>query len=215
MKKPKLGGAVVLFLIMGVIIPLVFVWAFSKGMILGDEYSDEGKPVKATVISVTRVGSTSDVMVKYKDDDGQWVEAKCIANKKVMAGNTLEGYVMPDDPYNVYCPPDNGLRILFFALFGGVALGGWAVLISALKDKSRYDKLMKNGTPCRALLTSWHDGQGGIEAQFRIFRRSGEEQIISVTARQGRPQVGEYYDIVFAELPDGKVLAELTDERLR
>lgn len=215
MKKPKMGAAITLFLVMGIIFPACFLWAVTQGIFFEDEYAERGRPVTVTVVRVVRVGSTSDVTVKYKDEDGQWIEASCTANQNVMAGQTLEGYVLPENPYQVYCKPDMALKILLYALIGGVAVGGWAILIGVLRDRSKYNKLIKNGIQMRARLTSWHNERGMIDAQFQIFRSNGQEQIINITAMKGTPVVGEYYNIVCAEQPNGSIVAALNDDRLR
>ena len=215
MKKPKLGGAAAIFIVMAVIIPAVFLWAAKHGVFVEEEYIEKGRKVSANVTTVARTGSNSQVMVKYKNDKGEWIEAYCIANQNPAVGQTLEGYVLPDDPYQVYCPPDNALKFLFIALVGGVAVGGWAVLISALKDRAKYNKLMKNGRKVKAELTSWHNENGGTEMQFRIFRQNGQEQIISVKTERAAPRVGEFYDLVIVEETNGKITAALADERAR
>ena len=47
-----------------------------------------------------------------------------------------------------------------------------------------------------------------------MFRRNGEEEIISVEAVNGAPIVGEYYDIMMSEDDKGRITAALNDERL-
>lgn len=215
MKKPNITSAVVLFIFFGLLLPVVMLWAIEHGMDLSKEYEEEGKKVTCTVIETVSVGKTQEVIVKYKAENGEWTEAYCTANGRVSVGQTIEGYVLPDEPNNVYCPPDIALKIVIYAIVGGIALGGWAALFSALKEQSRYNKLFKSGMPCRAQLTSWHKQQWGIEAQFRVYRQNGEEKIINITAQKGTPIVGEYYDIVFAEDTRGNIVAALCDERLR
>ena len=215
MKKPNITSAIVLFILFGLLIPAVMLWAIDHGLDLSREYQEDGRKVTCTVTEVVTIGKTQSVTVKYKSEDGEWVEAYCTANGRVSAGQTLEGYVLPDEPYKVYCPPDIALKILIYVITGGIALGGWAALLSALKEQRQYSILFKNGMPCQAQLTSWHRQQGGIEAQFRVFRKNGEEKIINITARGGTPVVGEYYDIMLAEDSRGKLTAALRDERLR
>lgn len=215
MNKPKLGGAIAICLLVGVLLPAVFLFAINMGMGVEDEYAERGIPVDCRVCEVVTIGKTQEVKVTYKSAEGEWIEARCIANQRVSLNQSLNGYVLPEDPYNVYCEPDMGLKVMIYVIIAGVAIGGWAPLISALKEKSVYDKLMKNGVPCRAVLTSWHKEPAGIVGQFQVFTQSGEEKIINITAQQGSPIVGESYAVILAEGKGGKLVAALIDENLR
>lgn len=215
MKKPNLTISIVVFLIIGLMLPAVLVWAMNRGMGVEGEYAERGVPVSCKVYEVTQFGNNQTVRVKYKSAEGEWISASCTANQRVSVDQTLEGYVLPESPHIVYCPPGMELRLLCYALIGAIAVGGWAVLVSGLRDKSRYDNLLKNGVPYKAQLTSWHKEPVGIVAQFRIFTRDGQERIIDITAQQGAPIVGESYDIILAEVKGGKVVAALVDENLR
>lgn len=215
MKKPKLGGVIAIALLVGVLLPAVFIFAVNTGMGVEDEYAERGIPVECRVSEVANIGRTQEVKVSYKSAEGEWIEARCIANQRVSLNQSLSGYVLPEDPYNVYCEPDTGLKVMIYVIIAGVAIGGWAPLFSTLKERSVYDKLMKNGVPCKAELTSWHKEPAGIVGQFRIFTRDGQEKIIDITAQQGAPIVGASYDIILAEGKNGKMVAVLTDENMR
>lgn len=215
MNRPKLGGAIVACLLVGVLLPAVFLFAINMGTGVQDEYGERGIPVECRVCEVVTIGRNQSVRVTYKAENGEWIEADCVANQRVSLNQTLNGYVLPENPHNVYCMPGTDLMILIYVIVGGIAIGGWTPLLSALKEKRVYDKLMKNGVPCRATLTSWHKEPHGIEGQFRVFTQSGEEKIINITAQQGAPIVGESYAILLAEGKGGKIVAALIDEDLR
>ena len=214
MKKPNMAATAVIVFIFGILVPAVLLWVVTFGMDESREYKEDGIKVSCTVIGTSVTGSSSRPKVKYKSPDGEWIEADCIANGKVMMGQKIEGYVMPDDPKNVYCPPDMALKMVFYALAAAAFIGGGAVLFKGLKDLRKYNILIKNGVPCKAQLTSWYAKNGIKEIQLRVFRRNGEEQIVSVQAIKGTPIVGEYYDIIMSEDDAGKITAALNDERL-
>ncbi|MBO4868060.1 MAG: hypothetical protein J5582_16085 [Ruminococcus sp.] len=215
MKKPNMAATAVLFFIFGILVPAVLLWVVTFGMDESREYKENGIKVSCTVIGTSVTGSSSRPKVKYKSPDGDWIEADCIANGKVMMGQKIEGYVMPDDPKNVYCPPDMALKMVFYALAAAAFIGGGVALFKGLKDRRKYNILIKNGVPCKAQLTSWHKNDSGLmNIQLRVFRRNGEEEIINVEALKGTPIVGEYYDILMSEDDKGRVTAALNDERL-
>ena len=214
MKKPSLKASGVVTFIFGVLLPAVLMWVAVFGMD-SSEYVENGIKVKCTVIGTSVTGSSSRPKVKYKSADGEWIEADCIANSKVSMGQTIDGYVMPDDPKNVYCPPDLALKIVFYAIAAVLAITSWGFFFKTLKDLRNYNILIKSGVPYKAQLTSWHkDDSGLMHIQLRVFRRNGEEEIISVEAVNGAPIVGEYYDIMMSEDDKGRITAALNDERL-
>ena len=97
MKKPSLKASGVVTFIFGVLLPAVLMWVAVFGMD-SSEYVENGIKVKCTVIGTSVTGSSSRPKVKYKSAEGEWIEADCIANSKVSMGQTIDGYVMPDDP---------------------------------------------------------------------------------------------------------------------
>ena len=214
MKKPSLKASGVVTFIFGVLLPAVLMWVAVFGMD-SSEYVENGIKVKCTVIGTSVTGSSSRPKVKYKTSDGEWIEADCIANSKVSMGQTIDGYVMPDDPKNVYCPPDLALKIVFYAIAAVLVITSWGFFFKTLKDLRNYNILINSGVPYKAQLTSWHkDDSGLMHIQLRVFRRNGEEEIISVEAVNGAPIVGEYYDIMMSEDDKGRITAALNDERL-
>lgn len=214
MKKPSMKAAGVITFIFGVLIPVVLVWVITFGMDKSREYKDNGIKVRCTVTGASITGKSTRAKVKYKSPEGEWIEADCIANERVSVGQKIEGYVLPDDPENVYCPPGLALKIVFYAIAAVMVIMGWGVFFNTLKDLKKYNLLIKNGVPYRARLTSWYEKDRMKYIQLLVFSRSGEERIINVQAANGRPIVGEYYDILMTEDETGNITAALNDERL-
>ena len=215
MKRPNMKAAIVLFVIMGVAVPLIFAVAAVKGVFTESEYTEEGRQVSCHVNGIVTVGRKQQVTVSYQAESGEWLTADCTPNKKVVMSEQLTGYVLPDDPYYVYCKPGAEVMALFILFVGGIAVGGWAALITALREKRRYDLIMSCGVHTKAQAASWYRQQNGVTGQFRIVTQTGREEIVDIVVTKGSPVVGEYYDVVYAEKPDGKLVAELTDEQLR
>lgn len=215
MQKPKLGGAIACFLLIGVLVPAVFMFVISYGMSVDDDYAENGIEVECRVFEVARAGKTQEARVSYKSESGDYIEARCIANQRVSVGQRLKGYVMPDDPYVVHCSADGSSKLLLYIITAAFFFGGLIPLIGAVKEKNLYDRLMKSGVPYKAQLASWRKEPEGIVGQFRVFTQKGEEKIVNIKAKQGTPIVGELYDILIAEGRGGRIAAALTDENLR
>lgn len=109
----------------------------------GEEYKERGIKTQATITSIIGLRSKF-YKGLYQDSMGNLVEAEIIVNQPgVMTGDVVEGYILEEEPYKVWCEPPKGLNMFlkciigFLLLIVGVGLVMIPVSIIGEKRKER------------------------------------------------------------------------------
>lgn len=102
---------------------------FSSGK-TEENYRENGREVNCTVISVLE-GRNGAQTVKgvYTDEKGAQVTAKVIRNKSTYVGENFVGLVVPEEPEQVYCLPEESMKNGLYLLFGGLGALGLVLVI--------------------------------------------------------------------------------------
>lgn len=105
----------------------------------GEEYKSNGIRTEATITSM-RGFRTKLYWGVYRDSYGNLIEAEIIPNKSgVMVGDVVEGYILKDEPYKVWCDPGKGLNLFLKAiLWFFEILFVWAIVfvtVGLIKEK--------------------------------------------------------------------------------
>ncbi|MBO4324579.1 MAG: hypothetical protein J5845_04150 [Lachnospiraceae bacterium] len=118
--------------LIGVITPILFLFAYNHATKVEREYVRDGKIKICTVEKIIEMGNKQNVTVSYENDQGKKVTAKAILNRKVSVGEKAEAYVLDSKPGEVYYPPSTFLRIILFVIIGLLCLLMWAPLALAI-----------------------------------------------------------------------------------
>ena len=125
MKKTITVYGLALRVLIGVITPILFIFAYRHGTQKEREYVRDGKLKICTVETIIQMGNKQNVTVSYQNDQGKTVKAKGILNRKVTLGEKCEAYVLESRPEEVYYPPSTFLRIILFVIIGLLCLMTW------------------------------------------------------------------------------------------
>lgn len=147
-KKLKGIGCYILMLV--IFVPLLKIFFMPD---MGKEYFERGIKTEATVTSVFGLRGKQYYGV-YQDSKGNLVDAEIIVNKPgVMVGDVVEGYILAEEPYKVWCEPPEWVNILLKVLIGLFLLliGGSLVfvpvflIIAKRKERVRNKKIWEEG----------------------------------------------------------------------
>lgn len=137
-----IGKSILLGVCVGIIVPIIFLFAFSAGAAKEKEYTEKGVLTPCVVDTILTVGGKQQVMVVYKDAAGNSVKAKAVLNKKVTIGQTVEAYVLSSKPDEVYHPGSPIFKWILYAIIAVVAIGAWIPLVLSIRQKG-IDKLAR------------------------------------------------------------------------
>ncbi|MBQ8927199.1 MAG: hypothetical protein IJV58_02990 [Oscillospiraceae bacterium] len=132
MQRNSMAYQVLVFLLLGILLPFVMIGAMQKGSEKSDNYVRNGRLTECTVVSVTRLGSASSIQVEYVDTAGKTVRAKATLNRSsytVTPGDKIRAYVLSSKPGEVFVPAGAGLKALTYGMVAVIALAGWIVPI--------------------------------------------------------------------------------------
>lgn len=215
MEKPNGTPVFLLFILLGIILPIVIYFAGCSGNAKEKNYTENGRQVICTVTDIIRIGKTKDVTVAYQDENGGIIEAHATANQNVNIGDTFEAYVLPDDPYEVFRPADKILKIIFYLLIGIFAVIGWAMPFIYFQSLKKYDLLVKSGKDAYAELVAFDRfDKNNLFGHFRFTSDTGREHTVKLYIAANTAEPNEFYKIRYCELPNGKVEAEPADIKL-
>lgn len=123
----------------------------------GKEYLERGIKTEATITSVINIGirtGAKEYKGVYHDSNGSLIEATIIVNRAgAMVGDVVEGYILEEEPYTVWCEPSKGLNIFLKILIGFLilAIGGTLVftpvfiIIERRKERARNRAIWEEG----------------------------------------------------------------------
>ncbi|MBQ8107200.1 MAG: hypothetical protein IJ129_00450 [Ruminococcus sp.] len=215
LNKPKgMGRAVMIFLLLGIVLPVAMYFAILKGSSVEDEYVKNGTLVDCRVCRVEGTGKHQYVEVTYKDEKGTWITAEAVANKRVSLDEKFKAYVLPEDPMKVYRPADAGMKYILYCMVIFFTFAGWIALIVQIAAMKNYKLLKKSGVAVKAQLVSLGEYKDNRFGKFRFLTPSGREFTKEFGISHGYPIVGEYYDVLCCEKKNGKCAAELIDMQL-
>ena len=135
-----IGKALLIAIGVGIILPIVFIFAFRMGESKERNYVHNGVLTPCTVDTVLTVAGKQQVSVVYQNASGQTIKAKAILNKKVRAGEVVEAYVLASDPYEVYYPASPILKWVLYGIIAVAAIAAWIPLI-VVRRQGKIDKL--------------------------------------------------------------------------
>ncbi|MBQ8940418.1 MAG: hypothetical protein IJ062_01185 [Firmicutes bacterium] len=216
MEKPSAVPAFLIFLCLGIIVPVLMFFAGKAGLDTEKNYKENGRLVECTVVQAIKVGKTTDATVEYTDENGQVITAHATANKKTYVGDKFEGYVLPGTPNEVYCPADKVLKFILLALFSVFVVIGWIMPFSYIASKKKYDLLMQNGKDTMAELVEYdRKNEVTLYAWFKFTSDTGKEHKVRLFIPANSAEPNAMYSIKYCELPNGDVKADITDDRLK
>ena len=137
-----IGKSILLGVCVGIIVPIVFLFAFRAGAEKEREYTKNGVLTPCVVDSILTVGGKQQVYVVYRDAAGKSVKAKAVLNKKVTIGQTVEAYVLSSKPDEVYHPGSPIFKWILYAIIAIAAIGAWIPLVLSIRQKG-IDKLAR------------------------------------------------------------------------
>ncbi|MBR1739246.1 MAG: hypothetical protein IJ737_03045 [Ruminococcus sp.] len=212
MKKPKALPVMIIFPIVGILLPLLILIHEGRAAKLWDKYRS-GREVLCEVTEVKTSGRYEYVIVKYEDDEGWVEEVSAIPNKTVKVGDTFKAYVIDSEPYRAYRPESGGSRLLNLT-FAGIMFGAGALLLGIyLRDSADYRLMKKKGKKTLARFEGEREQNGARLAEF-TFEADGRKQKREFPITKGSPMKGDRYQLRYVKKPSGKILAELVDKKL-
>ena len=158
----------IVFLAMGIALPIVMFNAYKNNQRL----MDEGIDVEAKIVSAKKNGvratSGSTVTVEYTNKDGEIVTAKGIINDgDYTIGREFKGKYLPDDPKTVHLPAKKSLMYLVNGMMGALTLLSWGVIISSIYNKATGSSVGKNGIIARAQVLNYNVENNMCTVTFR------------------------------------------------
>ena len=132
--------AILLGIGVGVVLPIVFYFLALHADAKEKEYREKGVLTDCFVQTVLNVNGRQQVSVVYENESGKRVTAKAILNKRVVAGETVQAYVLASDPYEVFYPADSLWKWVFFGIIIVAALASWIPLIVVIRAR-KMEKL--------------------------------------------------------------------------
>lgn len=198
-----------LAIVVVVLLAVGLTWGICKGQQKTWNYRQNGDEVVCEVVEVVRIGDTDHVTVSYNKPDGSAVKANCIANKDVSVGESLTGYVLPDQPGEVFRPAS---AFLMYLMFGIVALS-WivAIVITVLIIKSnQFNKqLALEGKYAKGKIFSVQRMDDIYFAKIRFCDDNGVEHVTEVSFGHETPREEREYDLIYLVNAKGKCHAQL------
>ena len=125
----------------GVVLPIVFFFVGRIASAKERNYVNNGKLTSCFVETVVNVGGKQQVYVVYADENGNSIRAKAVLNKRVVAGETVEAYVLKSDPYEVFYPATSFWKWAFYAIVAVAAIASWIPLILEIR-KNKFEKML-------------------------------------------------------------------------
>ncbi len=193
-----------------VLVAIGLTWGICKGQEKTWNYQQNGDEVICEVVQVVRVGSTDDVTVQYRKSDHSIVKAHCIANKKdVSVGDTLTGYVLPEQPDEVLCPASASLTYLMFGIIGFVWLVAIVSAVLVLKSNQFNRQLTTEGRYATGKVLSVQRMERVCFAKILFLDENGIERVTEVVFQHETPRPGQACDVIYLIDKKGKCHAKL------
>ncbi|MDE5583457.1 MAG: DUF3592 domain-containing protein [Ruminococcus sp.] len=211
LKKPELLKGIIIGLFLVVISIIMFnVTTFNK-----TDYKKDGKKVQCTVYSYQHILKHYDIRVKYKDDSGEFVKAELIMGGfPPHLNQTLDGYVMPDNPHKVYQESNIVLIVLMYALILFFFGAGIFILWASFDSSANYRLLKASGKSCEGEIfevTMEKDNKGKLfyPAKYSYTDDDGNSQTGTTVFERRPPDIGDKFMVIYARKRNGKYISEM------
>lgn len=216
MERPDTVKFMILFIFIGVIMPVIF---FTADKNLNDRaryYKDNGRQVTCYVAEVQqRILQTSNVLAYYFPNEKKAVYVNTVLNKQMRKGEEFEAYVAAD-PKVVFSPQYSVPRNTSPGLVALASALGWGILILYLYKNGIYRILSEAGKETEAELTSverWDSNT--LFGNFRFMNEAGKPRTARLYISRNIADVYENYRICYYESANGTIYAATADERLQ
>lgn len=211
LKKPE---KVLTNIFIGILLIVCSVLSFYFVTFKNTGYEENGKKVQCTVCYCRKILKKYDVRVEYQNDSGETIQAELIMRGFPPSYNqTLDGYVMPDEPYKVYQKSNIVLVVLIYILlllfFSGGVFMIWAMIMSS----SSYNLLKKNGISgigeiVEVIECTDINKKKLYDVKYVYNDDNGNQQTGRATFER-RPSDTDKYTVVYARKRNGKYVSEM------
>lgn len=211
LKKPE---KVLTNILLGIFLIVCSVASFYFVVFRNADYEKDGKKVDCTVYYCQHILKSYDVRVKYKDNSGEWITAQLIMRGfPPHLNQTLDGYVMPDEPHKVYQKSNIIITVAMYVLLFLFFACGIFLIVGMIMCVSRYNFLKKNGKSCIGEIievTMEKDGKGNFfyPAEYSYTDDDGNQQTGKAIFER-RPPETDKYTVVYARKHSGKYISEM------
>lgn len=131
----KLVGSILL----GILTPVLFLFALYMGSSKEREYVKNGVLTECVVENVVKISNRQQVTVIYQNESGKKIKAKGTLNREVDKGDVVQAYVLADKPGEVYYPADGFIKAVCYILVGIFSLLAWVPLVMLIHKKRMND----------------------------------------------------------------------------
>ena len=212
MNKNRSGKAlgIMFFCLLIIIVLPLSVFMGARKMI---NYKLNGAPVHCEVIKVEEdLNGRQQVRVKYTNKNGIELSARATMNRRVSVGDEAEGFVLPEQPFDVYVMPAPALIGVVCGIFGVLVAAAAIGFVVALKMYLDHKKLVSHGTLTKGRLLFIQETKRFVYNTQVSFRDSdGEEQIFNYVFTRVVPEPEKDYNVAYIKKKNGKVAAELIE----
>lgn len=189
---------------------MISVTAFNK-----TDYEKDGEKVQCTVYYYEKFLKHYDVRVEYQNDNGETIQAQLVMRGFPPSYNqTLDGYVMPDEPYKVYQESNIILVIIMYAMILLFFAGGVFMLWAAVTSVTDYRLLKAIGKSCTGEIvevTMEKDNKGKLfyPAKYIYTDDDGNQQTGQTVFDRRPPDNGDRFTVIYARKKNGKYVSEM------
>lgn len=201
---------------MAIIGCVFFLIAMSVAVFLGGRktlnYKMNGTPVEARVTQVFKVGKTELVESVYMSEFGFEITADTIFNGSPEVGDVFTGYVLPDEPGEVYRMPPSWLIALFCGVLGLLYILCIVIIILSARTHRHNRLLSVNGIPAKASImqvTRVKTFVFNCLVSFTAY--NGIEYTATVQFTRSVPNADGECSIIYYLTPKGKLIVDLIE----
>lgn len=212
LKKPE---KVLTNILLGIVLILCSVFSFYCVTFKNANYEKDGKKVECTVYYYQHILKNYDVRVKYKNDSGEWITAQLIMRGfPPHLNDTLNGYVMPDEPHKVYQESNIIITVAMYVLLFLFFVCGIFLVVGMIMSVSRYNFLRKNGKSCTGEIievTMQKDSKGKLfyPAKYSYTDDDGNQQTGHTVFDRRPPDNEDKFTVIYARKRNGKYISEM------
>lgn len=211
LKKPE---KIFTNIFIGIVLILCSVASFYSVTFKNTGYEKDGKKVMCTVYYYKKFLKNYDVRVEYQNDSGETIQAQLVMRGFPPSYNqTIEGYVIPEEPYKVYQKSNIVLIIIMYVLLFLFFAGGAFIICAVCISVSSYNLLKENGisgTGEIVKIIECTDAKGMklYDITYVYNDDSGNQQTGKATFERKPPETDKY-TVVYARRRNGKYISEM------
>ncbi len=203
------------FVILSVIMPVVFFSSYQYSLNKKKAFLENGKKVSCEVDVVYGFIGVCSAGISYPKNEEEVVRANIMLYDTVKRGDTLVGYVMSDDPYNVFVPGKSEPKHISALSVALSALLGIFLPILYIRASNEYEFLLENGKDVNAELMSYDRyGANTLYGNFRFEDENGKKRSVKLYISKNIAELYETYNIRYYTYPNGEIKGATADERL-